>query len=90
MSLSDLITQWLAEHHPEVKIEHSRASIPIVSEYLEKHETGDVWYVFAIKDNELHLFNPAQREFGPVLSAGAPNFFEQLDNVIKFYKSYVP
>lgn len=90
MEFRDLILLWLEEHHPDVKISEGVAVLPIKSSYLPKKFDGDVWYVFRIEDDQVCLFVPAKTQFGPTLAAGLPTFFEQLDAVIQFYKSYIP
>ena len=90
MDLPSLITQWMNDNHPDITVHEGSAWLAIKSDYLERAYEGDVWYVCRIDEDRVHLFNPAKAKYGAVLMAGVPTFFEQLDAVIRFYKSYVP
>lgn len=87
MNLQVLVSQWLADNHPDIKIDRGVLCLPISSEWAQSE--NDVWYVCRVDEDRVHLFKPASRQFGPDIAAGLPTFFEQLDTVIKYYKSYV-
>lgn len=90
MDLQALIAQWLADKHPDVTIDRSVMFMSIETRYIPTKYEGDVWYVGRIEEDKVSLFNPAKNKFGPSLMAGLPTFFEQLDAVISFYRTYAP
>jgi hypothetical protein len=90
MDLRALITQWLTDKHPDIKVDRGIVCLAIQSEYIPKSYDGDVWYVCRIEEDRIHLFNPAKMKWGPELLAGLPTFFEQLDEIIGYYRTYSP
>lgn len=91
MDLQELITRWLAEHHPDVKIDdRAIVCLDINSQYIPAKYEGDVWYVCRIEEDRIYLLKPASESYGQYLLAGIPTFFEQLDAIIKFYRTYAP
>lgn len=90
MDLPTLVTQWFADTHPDITIDRGVACLPIESPHLAKDGQGHVWYVCRIGEDRVYFFNPAKGKFGTDLMAGLPTFFEQLNAVIQFYRTYAP